>query len=176
METWKPIKGYEGLYEVSDLGRVKGLRKNTILRGLPRRHGYLAVFLYKTDEPRRHESIHRLVAEAFCEKADGQTEVNHINEDKTDNRACNLEWVTHKANANCGTVQKRRAEKIRNNSRSTPVAQYTLDGEYIKTYPSIGQVHRDNGFAQGNIHKALNGQYKQAYGYKWQYDTSYINK
>lgn len=176
METWRPIKGYEGLYEVSDLGRVKGLRKGTILQGLPRRHGYLAVFLYKKGEPRKQESIHRLVAEAFCEKPNGKTEVNHINEDKTDNRACNLEWITHQDNARHGTAVQRRVAKQINGVRSTPIAQYTLDGKYIKTYPSIAQAYRDNGFAQANIHKALNGQYKQAYGYKWQYDTSYINE
>ena len=176
METWKPIKGYEGLYEVSDLGRVRGLRRNIILNGLKRNHGYLAVCLYKDGEPRKQESIHRLVAEAFCEKADGETEVNHINENKTDNRASNLEWITHIDNTNYGTAQARRSRKIRNNNRSTPVSQYTLDGEYIKTYPSIGEVHRETGFAQGNIHKAMNGKYSHAYGYKWQYDTSNINE
>lgn len=169
METWKPIKGYEGFYEVSDLGRIKGLRKNTILRGIPRRHGYLSVFLYKDGVPRKHESIHRIVAEAFCEKPNNKCEVNHINEDKTDNRACNLEWITHKANTNHGTAQKRRIEKQINGIRSTPVEQYTLDGQYIKTYPSIGQVFRETGFKQGNVHRAMNGKYRQAYGYKWRY-------
>ena len=169
METWKPVKGYEGLYEVSNLGKVKGLRANKVLHGMPRMHGYLAVWLYKDGQPRKQESIHRLVAEAFCENPYGKPEVNHINENKTDNRASNLEWVTRKENVNLGTVQKRRAETTKNNSRSTPVNQYTMQGEFLKTYPSIGEVNRQTGFAQGNIHKAMNGEYKHAYGFIWRY-------
>lgn len=185
MEIWKDIEGYEGLYQVSDMGNVRSFdrvieverngitmkqhRKGKVLRQLPRRHGYLAVFLYKSDGRRTHESVHRLVASAFCERENEATEVNHKNEIKTDNRAENLEWITHKENTNYGTTQERRSAKIRNNERSTPIRQKTLDGELVKEYPSIGEAFRQTGYRQGNIHKCLKGTYSHAYGYKWEY-------
>lgn len=184
MELWKDIKGYEGLYQVSNEGNVRSVdrivqverngsqfeqcRKGRIIRQLARRHGYLAVFLYKDGE-RIQVSVHRLVAEAFCEKKQGATEVNHKNEIKTDNRAENLEWVTHKENTNYGTAQQRRSEKTRNNERSTPIRQKTLDGEVVKEYPSIAEAFRQTGCGKGNIHKCLKGTYSHAYGYKWEY-------
>lgn len=167
METWKPISGYEGLYEVSDLGRVKGLRRNKILREQKRRHGYLSVWLYKDGCKPIQASIHRLVANAFCGEHEANAEVNHINENKADNRASNLEWLTHKENTNFGTAQSRRSERIRNNKRSTPVSQYSENGELIKTYPSIGQAFRETGYSQGNIHRAMQSPSRRAYGYIW---------
>lgn len=104
-EIWKAIIGYEGRYEVSSLGQVKSLPKTNekgrvyqgILKGRPARHGYLRVALFK-NLVRKNESIHRIVATAFCDKPDGANEVNHKNAIKTDNRAENLEWVTRRGN------------------------------------------------------------------------------
>lgn len=182
MENWRPIKGYPH-YEVSDLGRVRSVGftthvvqknreydlycKGKIIKPLSRRHGYLSVFLYY-EGGRTQESVHRLVAEAFCEHPVGKDEVNHKNEIKTDNRACNLEWVTHKENCHHGTAIERRREKSINGKRSRPINQYDLDGNYIRTFPSFAEATRQ-GFNQANVYAAIHGGCSQAYGYKWGY-------
>ena len=182
MENWKPIKGYPN-YEVSDLGRVRSIEHETtatrygkpytikrnarIIKPLARRHGYLAVFLYFKGG-RKQESVHRLVADAFCEHPIGKDEVNHKNEVKTDNRACNLEWVSHQENCVYGTFQDRKREKAVNGKRSKPINQYTLDGAYIQTFPSFAEATRC-GFNQGNVNAAIKHRNGIAYGYKWEY-------
>ena len=166
-ELWKAIYGYES-YEVSTEGKVRG--KNGILKPQPRRHGYLAVWLYKKGSPRGKQfSVHRLVAEAFCVKKDGQTEVNHLNEDKQDNRAINLEWCTKQENCSYGNRGTKISNKNTNGKRSKPIRQLTLSGMLIKEYPSMHEAKRQTGFAEGNIYKAIHGVYSQAYGYKWEY-------
>jgi hypothetical protein len=114
-EVWKDVVGFEGKYEVSNLGRIRSLPHETlivrnfgtpyylpklgrIINPQPRRHGYLSVWLYgnggNNGRTGKQYSVHRIVAEAFCPNPNGCEEVNHINEDKSDNRACNLEWCT----------------------------------------------------------------------------------
>lgn len=170
MENWKDIKGYEGLYQVSDQGNVKG-PKGYILKPQARRHGYLAVYLYKDGCPRGHESIHRLVAEAFLPKPEGATEVNHIDEDKQNNRVSNLEWVTHSENMRRGTVPARIGAAGLNGKTSRPIAQYTRDGILVATYPSMAEAERKTGFAKANICRCAQGSsgYSHAYGYIWRY-------
>lgn len=167
-ELWKPIYGYENSYEVSTEGNVRS--RKGLLKPQPRRHGYLAVWLYKKGDPRgRQFSVHRLVAEAFCEKKDGQTEVNHLNEDKQDNRAVNLVWCTKSENCSYGSRPSSISEKNTNGKRSKPIRQYTMSGEFVREYPSMHEARRQTGFAEGNIHKAIHGTYSHAYGYKWEY-------
>ena len=93
-EIWKPIFGYDGIYEVSDLGRVRSLKfgKVIVLRPVKDRKGYLRVGLWKENKVKRF-SVHRLVAHAFIPNRDeSKTQINHRNEIKTDNRVENLEW------------------------------------------------------------------------------------
>lgn len=190
-EVWKPVKGYEGLYEVSNTGKVRSRdrmtkvtrngetylcpHKGTELKPGKRRHGYLGVMLYSkgghATRGFKTFSVHRLVAEAFIPNPNGLPEVNHIDEDKTNNRAENLEWVSHIDNTNYGTAQNRRAEKLRNGSKSVAIQQFTKDGELVKTYPSLAEVHRQTGYAQANISKCAQGskQYSHAYGFVWRY-------
>ena len=168
MEHWKPIVGYEGRYEVSTEGNVKSIKSSKVLIPQARKHGYLAVWLYKNGG-RRQVSVHRLVAEAFCEKHDGDTEVNHLNEDKTDNRAENLEWCNHKYNTNYGTTQERRASKIRNGPKSRGVRQMDMDGNVLNEFPSLAEAFRQTGTLQSSICFMISGRYTHANGYKWEY-------
>ena len=160
-EVWRDIEGYEGLYQVSNQGRVKSFKwnKERFLKPSMDKDGYLLVTLCAGGKPKTLK-VHRLVCEAFHENPDNKPQVNHINEDKTDNRACNLEWCTCKQNVNHGS---------RNERVSKPVGQYSLDGKLIKLWPSTMEVQRQTGFSQGNISQVANGKYKQAYGCIWKY-------
>lgn len=169
-ELWKPIVNYEGLYEVSDMGNIKSLITNRILRPQERKHGYLSVWLY-ANKKRKQFSVHRLVAEAFCERSDGQDEVNHLNEDKQDNRAKNLAWCTKRENCSYGSRPMTISRKLTNGKKSKPIRQRTLSGVLIKEYPSIHEATRQTGFAEGNIYHAISGRYTHAYGYRWEYAT-----
>ena len=163
-EIWKDIEGYEGLYQISNLGRVKSLgnnktRKEKILKSSKNTNGYLLVNLHKEGK-QKHYYIHRLVVIAFIPNPDNLSQVNHINEDKTDNRVENLEWCDSKYNLNYGT----RTEKTQK-----PILQFNLDGKFIKKWDSAIQVERELGFNQGNIGKCCKGKIKSAYGFKWRY-------
>ena len=167
-EEWRDVVGYEGRYQVSSMGRVKSLvrkgrKRERILKPAFNGCGYLLVNLCAGGK-RKTLKVHRLVCEAFHDNPDNKSDVNHINENKTDNRACNLEWCTCKQNINHGTHNERMAK-----TKSKPVGQYTRDGELVKVWPSIIEVQRQAGFNQGNISKVANGKYKQAYGFIWKY-------
>lgn len=95
METWRDVVGYEGLYRVSDMGQVHGPRK--LLRPGADGGGYLAVNLCK-DGRQILTKVHRIVAEAFIPNPHGKREVDHINRDRQDNRAANLQWATKREN------------------------------------------------------------------------------
>ena len=120
-ETWKDIQGYEGLYQVSNLGRIRSLdrivnakngskqtKKSRILVQEITIHGYCRVRLFDCDGKAKHYAVHRLVLSAF--NGDSDLPVNHINEIKTDNRLVNLEYCTAKENCNHGTRNKRISE------------------------------------------------------------------
>lgn len=175
-EVWKPVKGYEGLYEVSSIGRVRSVKRNLVMHPQPRKHGYLGIQLHGRGgnaKGFRTMSVHRLVAEAFIPNPNDLPEVNHIDEDKTNNRVENLQWVSHIDNTNYGTAQNRRAEKLRNGSKSVAICQYTKDGKFIAEYPSLAEVERQTGYAKANICRCAQGskQYTHAYGYVWKYAT-----
>ena len=127
MEEWKSIPGYEGLYEVSSYGRVRSLEKSyirkngvmdhkpeIILRPKNNGTGYFTVCLYK-NKIHKYYLIHRLVAQAFIPNPDNLSEVNHKDEDKSNNRVENLEWCTHQYNLNYNDVQKRRSQRMKEN-------------------------------------------------------------
>ena len=176
-EIWKDIPEFEGLYQASNLGRVKSLEridarghrvKEKILKPTINHKGYYKVPLCKNSKVKKC-SVHRLVYEAFNGQIPEGLQVNHINEIKTDNRLENLNLMTCKENVNYGTGNERRSKKQINGKKSKPVLQFTLEDILIKEYPSANQVERELGFDQGNIVKCCNGKYKQMYGYIWKY-------
>ena len=167
-EEWRDVAGYEGLYQVSSEGRVKslerkGCKRERILKPIDDGRGYLRVDLYAGGKRKRFK-VHRLVCQAFHDNPDNKPQVNHINEDKTDNRACNLEWSTRIENCNHGTRNERSAKAL-----SKSIGQYTRDGELVKIWPSVSAVQRQTGFSRGNICQAANGKFKQVYGFIWKY-------
>ena len=179
-EEWRDVAGYEGLYQVSDQGRVKSLErtfidksgreryvKECILKPGMDKGGYLRVGLCD-GEKRKTFKVHRLVCEAFHENPDNKPQVNHINEDKADNRASNLEWATARENSNFGTRNERIGKKSAI-TKSKPICQYTLDEKIVKIWASLTEVQRQTGFSQGNISEVANGNRKTAYGFRWKY-------
>ena len=171
-EVWRDVKGYEGLYQVSNMGRVKSLGrkdrfgrviKERILEPAVTHNGYLRVGLH-VDGKRKMLRVHRLVCEAFHENPDNKSEVNHVNEDKTDNRACNLEWSTRTENCNHGSRNERVAKVL-----SKPIGQFSLDGKLIKVWQSACEARRQTGFDEGYVGAVARGKFKQAYGFIWKY-------
>ena len=171
-EVYKDIEGYEGLYQVSNKGRVKSLKNNKtkkekILKPFIVK-GYLQVILCKNNTIKGLK-IHRLVAKSFIENPNNYPCVNHKDECKTNNVVENLEWCTQKYNINFGTRNKRTSEKLINrNDKSKQVYQYTKDGELIKVWESTRECGR-NGFDQRHISDCCLGKQKTHKGYIWSY-------
>lgn len=199
MEEWKDIPNYEGLYQVSNAGRVKSLYrrvhskdgkyksiKGVVLRNQKCSNGYLFVNLSK-DGKVRTGLTHRLVALAFVKGFQDGKEVNHINEDKTDNRASNLEWITHQSNSVHGTKIERTQKTFKErgvskgannpmfgkfgslNPRSKKIMQMDMNGNLIKIFDSAASAARELKGNASFISRTTKGYYNQAYGYKWKY-------
>ena len=164
-EIWRDIEGYENLYQVSDKGRVKSLKRNKdkIMSLRRDKDGYLLVNLWKNHE-RKTFKVHRLVAQTFLSNTQNLPQVNHRDEIKTNNCVENLEWCTAKYNNTYGTHIQRSSEKL-----SKTVLQYSKDGELIKEWKSTRDIERNLGYNQGNISSCCLGKYKSAYGYVWKY-------
>lgn len=168
MEEWRDIKGYEGLYQVSDQGRVKSLNyklteKEKILKPIKNIRGYWKVNLSKNGKQKTY-FIHRIVAQVFIPNPKNMPEINHKNEDKSNNTASNLEWCDRKYNINYGTHNQRAAE-----ARYKKVLQFTKTGIFIKEYPSIKVAERQTGVNDGSISACCLGKYKSAGGFVWKY-------
>lgn len=166
-EEWKPVVGYDGLYQVSNMGRVKSLsnefsRKEKILRQGKNKYGYLVVNLCKEGK-RKNFTVHRLVGNAFLENPSNLLMINHKDEDKTNNCVDNLEWCTNSYNQKYGNCPKKIAEKL-----SKQVYQYTKDYELVAIWQSTAEAGR-NGFNFGHIAACCNGNRKSHRGYIWSY-------
>lgn len=168
-EEWRPVKGYEGLYEVCNYGLVKSLgKRKTIMKIDVSKCGYAMIHLYKNGSYKR-ALVHRLVAEAFIPNPDNLPQVNHKDENKLNNRVDNLEWCTASYNSLYGTKNERHREKMINNpKRSKPVIQKEMDGTFVKRYPSIIEAER-NGFVRQCITKVCNGESAYHYNYLWEW-------
>lgn len=176
-EIWKDIPGYEGYYQVSNYGRTKSVdryvnhfsgilvkRKGKILKPIQHSNGYITVNLKQ-----KSYLQHRLVWEAFVGPIPEGMHVNHINEDKLDNRLENLNLMTPTENHNWGTGIERQRTKMINGKNSKPVLQKDLNGRLIKEWPSMCEVKRVLGFDYQNISTCCKNDNRTAYGYKWSY-------
>jgi len=150
-EIWKPVIGYEGLYEVSNLGRVKSIprvgTKGGIL-SLKERAGYYCVDLSKNDS-RSTIDVHRLVAKAFIDNQSNLPQVNHKDENKHNNHVDNLEWCTCKYNINYGTSLQRMVETQRKQRRKF------FCHETGKTYSSQKEFAKEMGVSVGFVNNVL---------------------
>lgn len=183
-EVWKDIKGYEGLYQVSNLGNVKSLdrtitRKNGISQHINEKllskwiGEYVYVILYKNGLGKTY-TIHSLVAEAFVFKGKDNSIVNHKDENKHNNEVSNLEWCNYIYNNNYNLKAEKIGEKLKNGKLSRKVFQYDLYGNLIKCWESTMEIERKLNFKNQSISACCLGKQKTSYGYKWCYEDKEI--
>ena len=181
-EVWKPIRGFEGLYEISNLGRVKSLNYRNL--GFPRvlvakenNKGYLWVELWK-DGKGHCLQIHRLVGIHFIPNdSRNRTIINHIDEDPKNNVVTNLEWCTAKENSEAYylnhpqklTRTNHKSSERYVNRTAEQVVQLTKDDSVIETHENIGSVIRKFKYNYTSIYECCIGKRKTAYGCKWQF-------
>ena len=195
-EIWKPVVGYEGLYEVSSLGRVRSVdrnivhkngsihfKKGVVLRPCINENGYFAVALCRGGYSKTIR-LHRIVATAFIENPENKPDVDHIDTNRLNCVASNLRWVTRKENLRnpnstphyrmsaskeYGSGWKAIETRNRNKSKGAevPVVQYTMDGVFIKRFRSIAEAARETGVQDASIHLFLKGKIRHAGGFVW---------
>ena len=175
---------YEGLYKVSNLGRILSLNyrrtgKAELMKPAEDTNGYLKVTLCK-NKKEKNCLVHRLVVETFLENPENKPQVNHKDEDKTNNfvflnedgsvdkEKSNLEWCWCKDNINHGTHNERISKTMTNGKTSKPVLQLSLSGDFIREWPSVAECGR-NGFDISNVCKCCNGERKTHKGFRWKY-------
>lgn len=185
-EIWKDIEGYEGRYQVSNLGRVRSLdrwiemphprnpkftlqffHKGKIISQHVHNNGYMHVMLHTEKKRKSHTKlVHRLVAKAFIPGYQEGLDVNHKDCNRLNNNASNLEWMTRRENLMYADVM----DKIHKNQRKK-VIQMTLSGEVLKIWPSIHRAHLELGIDTKSITGCCRGYYgnKTAGGYRWRY-------
>lgn len=186
-EIWKPVIGYEGYYEVSNLGNVRSLdrivhhsgnftrvQKGCLMKIRTTSTGHYSTVLLSKDNKKKHAKVHRLVALAFIDNPNRYREINHKDEDKQNNRVDNLEWCTRKYNEAYGTKRARSCEhrdyKAIAKKNSKAVIQMSLEGEIIRQWKSLAEISKTLGYSSGNISMCCNGKYtKPLYGYRWRW-------
>ena len=169
-EAWKPIKGYEGLYEVSNLGRIKGYTNN-ILKPYKMPNGYLQVCLYK-DGKSVKKYVHKIVAEAFIPNSNILLEVNHKDENKENNVVSNLEWRTHQENLHHGSRSQRQKETLQRNKKLCKAVDcLSRSGDLLHTFESVKEASENTGANHSAIIQCCKqkSKYKTAGGYVWKY-------
>lgn len=176
---WRPIKGYEGHYEVSSTGEVRSVEYKvevtTPSGGIGQRAypakircqsyagPYPVVTLYKAGKRSTH-TVHRLVAVAFIPKEKGKTYINHKDGNPQNNDVNNLEWCTQSYN-----IQYAYDNKTKTPPHMRKVGQFTDDWELVKTWESLAEAGRGTNCKQANIMKVCKGKRNHAGGYRWKY-------
>lgn len=182
-EVWKDIVDYEGLYQVSNLGRVKSLKRKVyagrnkmrwqyeriLSNNKTNGNGYIVVSLNKESKS-KNKYVHRLVAEAFLENPNNYKYINHKDQNTFNNNANNLEFCTAQYNSTYRDAHIKRGLKHRNNLvNSKKVYQLDENENIIKEFPSMAEANRQLGTNHTSIYACINGRQKHAFGYKWKY-------
>ena len=168
-EQWKDISGYEGLYMVSNLGRIKSMHRwkrakcpdEYFLKMTLGNNGYVQVTLYKNNSKHKF-LVHRLVAEAFVPNDDGLQFVNHKDENRENNAADNLEWCTVQYNNNYGTARFRQMLAL-----GSPVEQRLSNGQLLATYTTSSIAEAITGISRKEIAACIRGDLHSAGGFVW---------
>ena len=202
-ELWKPVVGYEGLYEVSNYGNIRSLDRivvysdgrthkyNSCIIKQTENKGYLYVGLNKNNK-KSSEKVHRLVAKSFIDNPGNKPCIDHINGNKADNKVTNLRWVTYKENMR-NPLTKEKMSNIRSNGLSDKIIQskkdkgiikkvyqFSLDGKLLNTYESISDANRATNILASSICECCQGKsgYSHAGGFIWSYTPQtnpYVN-
>ena len=189
-ERYATIEGFPN-YLVTTHGRVLSLKdsrgKDRIKELKPQysNSGYLTVLLYKNGK-QYHKYVHRLVAKAFIPNPENKPEVNHIDEDKSNNCVSNLEWMTAKENRNHGTRNERAGKTISkvnsdgrfkgsNHPYSKSVIGFKINGCEIKYYKYMSESEKD-GFSTDCISRCCKGKQKQHRNFEWFYVDEFFNR
>lgn len=174
-EIWKDIKGYEGLYQVSNLGRVRSLPRNgtvkeiRLLKQHVKNSGYYIVILSKNNN-QKCKTVHRLVAETFIENPKGYLVVNHKDENKKNNNVDNLEWCTQKYNINYGHCRRNMSlNHSRVGRKGKAINQFDKNMNLINTFDSITDAGEKTKINYRNIGMCCRNQRKTAGNYIWKY-------
>lgn len=193
-ETWRPCVGYEGLYEVSNMGEVRSLKRKVQYKAYGKdmvrtqkgrilsqinKDGYRQVSLWK-DGKNKIWRVHRLVALAFIPNPNNKPFINHLDEVRDNNCVENLEWCTPAENLSYGTARERgRETQIRGwrerkyhtslSERCRPFGKYSKSGELLAIFMSANDAERSMGKSSSCIWKCLHGYLRTAYGYKWEF-------
>lgn len=175
-EEYRPIVGYEGYYEVSNLGNIRSCKRVIIDRRCKRllkskpivqkddTHGYLIVVLWKNNKSKKYK-VHRLVAQTFIPNPNNFRDINHKDENKYNNNVANLEWISHKANLNYGSRNERA-----NITRSKKVGQYIKGtNKLLATYINAYIAEEQTGICECNISACCRNKRKTAGGYCWKF-------
>lgn len=170
-EIWKDISNYEGLYQISNLGRVKSLSKKSgflilkerIMKPTIKDNGYYQIALYKNKKGCK-KYIHRLVAEAFIPNPNNYPCINHKDYNKANNNVDNIEWCSYSQNntySNCQVVAGA--------SKRIPVLQCDKNGVILKEWECSLRAGQELGFSNSSITACCRGRANTAYGYTWRY-------
>lgn len=198
-EIWKPVKDYEGIYEISNSGRLKSLQRDVHRRGygtlvIPERiltlvddgRGYYFRVLSKQGSKRKNARIHRLVAEAFIPNPYNKPCIDHINGITTDNHVDNLRWCTYKENANFELARKHQSESKmgerngmyrkcgKDSHSSKEVLQFDLQGNFIRNFYGLAEAQRLTGVCFQNISKVCKRERPTAGGFIWRFKEDKI--
>ena len=181
MEIWREVVGYEGLYAVSNEGRIKSLERSDrfgrkyaskMLSTKKNNRGYVQIHLNK-DGVCKMKLLHRIVAEAFISNPDNLPQVNHKDENKENNNVENLEWCDNLYNRRYGTGYQRSCEKHDYKaialSHSKKVIKYDLNGNVVDTYISAKEAGIQNKISDSYIRRNCYGKTKSVRGYIYQY-------
>jgi hypothetical protein len=176
---WKEIPGYNGFYEINEIGEVRSCfpgKPVKMLKPIPKSYGYLKVNL-QADGRIVQASIHRLVADVFVPNPDHKPQVNHKDGNKHNNHFENLEWVTASENIKHSflvlgkqSVNKGRTGKL--HYASKPICQYSLDGNFVKRWDCISDAAREMGCNPCQILNNVKGRNKTCHGYMWRYEKT----